>query len=76
MTKRLTERERFALLQRETVYQAVRDLLLTSEATEQEREESRTWLFSDNKEEGSFLWACAVSGLDPEAVRAEVRART
>jgi hypothetical protein len=71
----LTTEQRFALLQRETVYQAVRDLMLTGEATEDERTAAREWLFNDAKGDGSFLWACSDAGLDPEAVRAEVRAR-
>lgn len=75
MRKRLHEDERLALCWRETVYQAVRDLALTGEATPEEREASRTWIFSDSKAPHSFLWACSVAGLDPEEVRGELRAR-
>jgi hypothetical protein len=71
----LTTEQCFALLRREIVYQAMRDLMLTGEATGDERTEAREWLFSDAKRDGSFLWACWDAGLDPEAVRAEVRAR-
>lgn len=70
--KRLTERERDALLHREVVYQAVRDLMLGGEATAEERETARNWLFSDSWQEGSFLRECEAAGLDPAAVRAEV----
>lgn len=75
MRKRLNEAERLALFWRETVYQAVRDLQLAEEATPEERESSRAWIFSDDTAEHSFLWACSVAGLDPEEVRGELRAR-
>lgn len=73
MKKRLTQAERVARLWRETVYQAVRDVRLTHEATAAERESAHDWIFADDEAPLSFRWACRVAGLDVEEVRAEVR---
>ena len=72
MKKRLTQAERVARLWRETVYQAVRDIRLSHEASELERDLARKWVFSDSTHHRSFLWACKQAGLDPDEVRAEV----
>lgn len=71
--KPLTESERLAHLWKETVYQAVRDLKLSHEATEEERDAAREWIFSDSDAPRSFLWACQVAGLNADEVRAEVK---
>lgn len=75
MKPRLTEAERAAHFFRKTVYQAMRDLFVTGEAEDAEKQHAREWLFSDSKGYGSFLWNCDAGGLDPDEVRREVRAR-
>lgn len=71
--KPLTESERLQHFWRETVYQAVRDLKLAHEATEEERDSARDWIFTDDDKPLSFRWACKVAGLNVEEVRAEVK---
>lgn len=76
MRKPLREDERHALLWREVVYQAVRDLMLAGEAGAGARKLAREFVFDEDVGRGSFLWACKQAGLDPEKVREEVKART
>lgn len=75
MKRQITEDERFALAWREVVYQSLRDLILTGEATEDEQQDARDWIFSNDASEGTFLWACGLAGVDPEDVRLEARVR-
>ena len=75
MRKSHQEQQRIEHFWRETVYQAVRDLTLKDEATPLERANARAWVFDDADGPASFVWACAVAGLDPEAVRKELRDR-
>jgi len=76
MRKPLLDAERRAWLYREVVYQALRDLRLTGEATAEEREMARRFVFDESDGAGSFKWCCAAAGLDVERVREEVKART
>lgn len=73
--KNLTEDERFAYAWREAVYQALRDVIVTDEATADEQQAAREWILSNDTSEGAFLWACNAAGIDPEDVRLEVRVR-
>ena len=75
MRKSHQEQQRFQHFWREVVYQAVRDLMLKDEATPLERRNAREWVFADADGPASFVWACVVAGLDPEAVRKELRDR-
>lgn len=75
-TKReLSADERTALLYRETVYQALRDLQLEGEANAAERELAKRFVLDDTDGMGSFRWCCAAAGLDAAAVRQELRDR-
>lgn len=76
MRKPLLDAERYSWLYRETVYQALRDLQLTGEATAEEREMARRFVLDESDGAGSFKWCCAAAGLDAEKVRDEVKART
>lgn len=74
--KKLTEDERIAYLQREVVYQALREIIVRDEAVEEEdRVRAKQWIFGDAEGLGSFLWACEVGGLDPETLRNVLRER-
>lgn len=75
MKKELRDDERRALLWREVVYQAVRDMTLTGEAGERARRSAHKFVFDKDDGCGSFSWACKQAGLDVEKVRDEVRAR-
>ena len=69
------EQQQFQHFWRSVVYQAVRDLMLEDEATPLERANAREWVFDDADGPASFIWACGVAGLDPEAVRKVLRDR-
>lgn len=73
--KKLTEDERIAYLQREVVYQALRDLLVSFEASPEDQAKAREWIFGDATGEGTFLTACELGGLDAEALRDVLRER-
>jgi len=60
------------------VLQAVDDLLKDPEetgASELDREDAFAWLASDNTRPAGFLWACSVSGIEPNIVRRLLKQR-
>lgn len=72
----LTDDERVSYMQREVVYQAMRDLMVRDEAMEEEdRVRAKQWIFIDNVGPGTFLTACEIGGLDPETIRNVLRER-
>ncbi len=77
MARRRSEHDRLTWFWREVVYQRLRDLLCpeVEESTESERQEAFDWVYGDSAQPASFLWACSVSGLDPEDVRNVLRVR-
>lgn len=73
----MDEAARLAWFWREVVYQRLRDLLCpeVEHSTLEDRVDAFDWVFSDSEQPASFRWACAVSGLGPEAVRDVLRVR-
>ena len=48
---------------------AVNDILATGDKPNQDQRMSRDWVASDSLEQRSFLWACDMLSIEPEAVR-------
>ncbi len=76
-THHMAEHARLAWFWREVIYQNLRDLLCPEleKATQEERAAAFDWVYGDSTQPASFLWACPIAGLDPEAVRNVLRER-
>ena len=68
--------ENKSYLAREVIYQALRDVVFAYEkATPEEKASANRFAFDNSAKDGAFLWCCKRAGLDPEAVRAELKKR-
>jgi hypothetical protein len=69
------EHDRIVALWQAVIAQAVRDVLYPEldRPTLEERCDAYDWLRSESAEPQSFLWCCNEAGIEPDAVRRQLR---